>query len=80
MKKQGCSLPLDLDTNLCSRINVHVLMALLTVMEGVVSCIFSQHHGHSLPFLRFLWFCFFACFCAQRKEATEILGALKTRG
>lgn len=79
IKNQGCSLPSDLDTNLCSRINVHVLMALLTVMEGVVSCIFSQHHGHGLPFLRLPWFCFFACFCAHRKEATEILGVLKTR-
>lgn len=53
-KNQGCILPLDLDTNLCRRINVHILMALFTVMKCIVSCIFSQHHGHGLPFLRFL--------------------------
>lgn len=78
-KNQGCSLPLGLGTNLYSRINVHVLMALLTVMERIVSCIFCQHHRHSLSFLRLLWFHFFACFFTQMKEEKEILWAFISR-
>lgn len=52
--------------HLGGRREVHVLVALLAVMEGVVGRVFGQHHGYGFSFPGLLSFGFLHCFCVQR--------------
>lgn len=51
--------------HLGGRGEVHVLVALLAVVEGVIGRIFGQHHRHGFSFPGFLYFGFLHCFCAE---------------
>lgn len=42
---------------------VHVLVALFTVVEGIVGCILGQHHRHGFSFPGLLNFVFLYYFC-----------------
>lgn len=63
--------------HLGGRGEVHVLVALLAVVEGVVGRVLGQHHGHGSSFPWLLGFGILYCFCVSRgkKPCHDMHGA-----